>query len=1182
MNEENHKIPNKNLQSIYDQNFYKAQRDDSFQSAEIIVPLILRSFAIKSVIDVGCGTGAWLSVFEKNGFKEIRGFDVNDLPQENYFIDKNKIQTNCDFSSSSFSLNATADMTICLEVAEHLSETASNNLIRLLVSSAPIVMFSGAYPGQTGVNHINEQPPWYWREKFNHHGYSEVDFLRPIIWTDDRIAWWYRQNITAFVSRNYLTSNVRLQELFNKYGQKPSPHRLTLVNEWILKNHVEQDKTLDQNYSKKIEELSRQVEALTPSSRCAERLISFLKKADISVLNSQDIVHILSDCGLETEADFFRTKDLSANNLAQTGGMDKSPIDIQVNAYQRSTDKERQSYYQKNRDELSLRERFLRANIPVQDATIDIVDFEMWLNNFGELAKYYSGHNDVMIEKCLEHYLAFKWLELTPKDLYIDIAASGSIWAKVLATKGLNAYRLDMIYPPGINGHDIGADASNTKLPSGFSSAMSLQCAFETFQNNADMRFISEAERVLNENGRLVILPLYTDEAHFILSSPYADLSGIQIDEGAIRVWREDEYKEPFSRHYSPEAFARRIYPQLNSMSGKVIYFSNLEELRSKYPGQRIYCDFMFYCKKTDSSSTQQVKRTASNVTQNKHMEFTPYVKKKHIEGVSFDFLIGDADGMDWYDINCGDPVWVEMRFIRDNLVEEGDIVFECGGHHGCTAIPLSAWVGEKGKVITFEPKPSNFEIIRKNIVLNNISNITALNKAVGSKNGRTYISDASNASVQSSVVKGAIEVDVIALDDLIDLHPTFLKIDVEGYEVEVLKGAKKILQNRPKLAIEIHTESLNSYNTSVRELLSLLHLDNYDCWIQWKDGEEPKKFDINQEITQRVHLFAVPKKLKLPIKSEIPYLSVIIPTLNRAGLLERALESLTVQTYPQHLFEVIVVDNGSTDNTAEVCRRFQQKIANLKCIYDERPGLHVGRHLGCETAQGKILVYGDDDIRAFPTWLEGVSECFEDETVVLAGGKILPDFESPPPPWFSRLWSKTPWGMTLGWYSLIDFSDTVKQISALYVYGCNFAIRKQTLLDLGGFHPDSLPKALLKFRGDGETFVSQSIDRNGYKVLYNPKASVYHWVSNNRMTLDYLYYRAYIQGISDSYAQIRTTKKVDGFKHFINSHDEVLNTINKGHTDGFNFHQDAVKNSPKLLEWVLKKDYFDYKLPDI
>src|ERR1041385_4462204 len=59
---------------------------------------------------------------------------------------------------------------------------------------------------------------------------------------------------------------------------------------------------------------------------------------------------------------------------------------------------------------------------------------------------------------------------------------------------------------------------------------------------------------------------------------------------------------------------------------------------------------------------------------------FQPYLKRKNIEGVVFDFWIGDREGRQWYDLQCTDPDWLEMRFIRDHILSQGDVVFECGG----------------------------------------------------------------------------------------------------------------------------------------------------------------------------------------------------------------------------------------------------------------------------------------------------------------------------------------------------------------------------------------------------------------------------------------------------------------------------------------------------------------------
>jgi len=211
---------------------------------------------------------------------------------------------------------------------------------------------------------------------------------------------------------------------------------------------------------------------------------------------------------------------------------------------------------------------------------------------------------------------------------------------------------------------------------------------------------------------------------------------------------------------------------------------------------------------------------------------FKPYLMKKNVEGVAFDFWIGDRDGRDWYDIQCTDPEWAEMRFIKDHMVELGDVILECGGHHGCTAIVLSAWVGDAGKVITFEPLPNNCDIIEKNIEQNMLKNVILERKAVGDKRGKITISDASNSSV--AMAGEGIEVEMICLDEYENLNPTFLKIDVEGFEEQVLRGAMRILKKRPKLAIEIHTEQLSKlYGSSVEDLFKLIGVNDYEFYIQ-------------------------------------------------------------------------------------------------------------------------------------------------------------------------------------------------------------------------------------------------------------------------------------------------------------------------------------------------------------
>jgi glycosyltransferase involved in cell wall biosynthesis len=227
--------------------------------------------------------------------------------------------------------------------------------------------------------------------------------------------------------------------------------------------------------------------------------------------------------------------------------------------------------------------------------------------------------------------------------------------------------------------------------------------------------------------------------------------------------------------------------------------------------------------------------------------------------------------------------------------------------------------------------------------------------------------------------------------------------------------------------------------------------------------------------------------------------------------------------------FEVIIVDNGSTDNTKAVVKNYEGLIKNICYFYEESLGLHIGRHKGLKEAKSDILVYADDDIEAFPTWLEGIWESFQDDSVALVGGKNLPLWEDEPPYWIYEMWMDTnQYGQALGYLSILDFGDTIMEIPPNYVWGCNFSVRKKIILGAKGFHPDGFPQHMIKYRGDGETHISQYIGKTNFKTIYNPKASVYHFVPKNRLTVDYFCKRAFNQGVSDSFADFRRKLKHD------------------------------------------------------
>jgi len=317
--------------------------------------------------------------------------------------------------------------------------------------------------------------------------------------------------------------------------------------------------------------------------------------------------------------------------------------------------------------------------------------------------------------------------------------------------------------------------------------------------------------------------------------------------------------------------------------------------------------------------------------------------------------------------------------------------------------------------------------------------------------------------------------------------------------------------------------------------------------------------------------------------------LSVIIPTRNRAALLQMALQTLQSQTLSSNSFEVLVIDNGSTDNTKQVVESAQKRLGNVRYFYDPTPGLHVGRHLGLKMARSDILVYADDDIEAFPTWLEAIAESFQDPEVVLVGGKNLPKWESDPPDWILKMWEPDKNGnRILGYLSILDLGDQEKEISPFYVFGCNFSIRKRVLLEASGFHPDGMPEDMIVFRGDGESHVANYILLKKYKAFYNPKASIYHKVPKTRLLIEYYQKRYFLEGISYSYKMTRNRPSIN-CKNLINN---LINTIlsflsikqmpqfiklsKRSFKDGYQFHQKAVRNNRELYRWITKPNYLD------
>lgn len=167
------------------------------KSAQALVKKIFDLCNPGSVLDIGCGPGLFLNEFKELGVTEVYGIDhkIDQKLRSKYLSDSeyhdHNLNTNVD-------LGTRFDLALCLEVAEHLSDLHAKTLVQSICKHADLVLFSAAIPYQGGIDHINEQWPEYWIELFHSQNYTCYDVIRPAIWDDEQIEWWYRQNTFIF------------------------------------------------------------------------------------------------------------------------------------------------------------------------------------------------------------------------------------------------------------------------------------------------------------------------------------------------------------------------------------------------------------------------------------------------------------------------------------------------------------------------------------------------------------------------------------------------------------------------------------------------------------------------------------------------------------------------------------------------------------------------------------------------------------------------------------------------------------------------------------------------------------------------------------------------------------------------------------------------------------------------
>jgi SAM-dependent methyltransferase len=180
----------------YDGLFYQYQREGSMRSARTLLPVVLQTLEVHSVLDIGCGAGAWLAAYRELGIVDCLGVDGDYVDRAVLLVDESVFRPQ-DITQT-FDLGRKFDLVQCLEVAEHVPRQACDILVDNIVRHGHQVLFSAAVPGQGGENHINERPYEFWRDLFGSRGYRLYDFVRPKADGQDNIEPWYRYNVMFF------------------------------------------------------------------------------------------------------------------------------------------------------------------------------------------------------------------------------------------------------------------------------------------------------------------------------------------------------------------------------------------------------------------------------------------------------------------------------------------------------------------------------------------------------------------------------------------------------------------------------------------------------------------------------------------------------------------------------------------------------------------------------------------------------------------------------------------------------------------------------------------------------------------------------------------------------------------------------------------------------------------------
>jgi glycosyltransferase involved in cell wall biosynthesis len=236
--------------------------------------------------------------------------------------------------------------------------------------------------------------------------------------------------------------------------------------------------------------------------------------------------------------------------------------------------------------------------------------------------------------------------------------------------------------------------------------------------------------------------------------------------------------------------------------------------------------------------------------------------------------------------------------------------------------------------------------------------------------------------------------------------------------------------------------------------------------------------------------------------------ISVVLATYNRAPYLRATLASFSALVVPSALtWELLVVDNNSTDATREAIEQFSEKVAfPVRYIFEKKQGRSAALNTGIGKATGKVIAFTDDDVLVDRHWLSNLKKTFDEYDCSAVAGKVVAQWNHRKPDWLEME----------GQLAIVhfDFGDQLKEIRVPPL-GANSAFRREIFERYGMFRLDLGVNGSRHTITCDDTEFGERLIRGGERIVYCPSAIIFHPVDPARTTRKYLLSWYYYNGVS-------------------------------------------------------------------